>query len=162
MGLLVCFAGRIGSGKSSVSQALAERLGWERAGFSDFLRAELAQRGNDAPSREMLQDFGQAMVEGDPEGFCRAVLDAGNFRPGGDMLVDGVRHAEIHRILARIALPSTAKLIFLTADEASRLDRVKERGDGSTDFARAEAHRVEADLQEDLPAIATYNLRCVV
>lgn len=154
MGLLVCFAGRIGSGKSSVTQALAEHLGWNFTGFGDFLRAELIRRGSDPSSRKALQEVGQEMVEKDPEEFCRAVLNAGKFQPGGDLLIDGVRHVEIQKILTRIALPSAARLIFIDADDAIRLERVEGRVDGRADFVRAEAHRVEADLREGLPAMA--------
>jgi cytidylate kinase len=154
MPLLACFSGRIGSGKSSVSEALAQQLGWRRTSFSDYLRVELQRRGGDPGSREALQDLGQSLVEADGEAFCRAVLIAGGFQPGGNFLLDGVRHVDIFRALARLARPSSARLIFLAADDVSRHERVAGRPDGRTDFARAEAHLVEADMKDSLPAIA--------
>lgn len=91
MTVLVCFSGQIGSGKSSVSVAVATALGWSRTGFGDYLRAQIVQAGGDPHSRETLQDLGQRLVEADPEEFCRSVLNDGGFRPGEDFLIDGVR-----------------------------------------------------------------------
>lgn len=153
MTMLVCFSGQIGSGKSSVSSAVAITLGWRRTGFGEFLRDEIVRTGGDPQSREALQNLGQRLIETDPEAFCRSVLAAGGFTPGDDFLIDGVRHVEIFRILGRIAAPSTARLLFLSVDEAHRLARVADRAD-KDDFARAATHRVEAELRDDLPALA--------
>jgi cytidylate kinase len=157
MAMLISFAGHIGSGKSSVCHALAERLGWPRAGFGDYLRSELARQGRE-PTREALQNVGQALVEADAESFCRAVLASSGFEPGRDFLVDGVRHVDIQRMLAHLAPPSIPKLIFLAADGASRLERVDSRADGRAVFVRAEAHRVESELRRELPALADANV----
>lgn len=154
MGLVVSFAGRIGSGKSSVSQTLAEMLEWPRVSFGDYLRAELVRRGQNPESREALQDLGQALVATGSEPFCRAVLDSGHFRPGEYLLVDGIRHVSVQNILVAMAAPSIVKLIFLAADDTQRLKRVEARAGGSSDFVRADAHRVEAELQGSLPAVA--------
>lgn len=153
MNLLVCFSGQIGSGKSSVSAATAAALGWRRTGFGDYLRTEVSRRGGDPNSREALQNLGQHLVQADAEDFCRLVLAAAGFRPGDDFVIDGVRHVEIFRNLERLAKPSVAKLLFLDADEAQRLARIRERSDKG-DFGRATSHRVEAELQSDLPALA--------
>jgi hypothetical protein len=77
----------------------------------------------------------------------------GGFKPGEDFLIDGVRHVAIFRILAHIAAPSTARLLFLSANEALRLDRIADRPD-KDDFARAATHRAEAELRDDLPTLA--------
>ena len=82
MSLLICFSGQIGSGKTSVSAAVAEALGWRRTGFGDYLRSEIERLGGDPSSRQALQDLGQKLVDEDPTAFCREVLLAGGFRPG--------------------------------------------------------------------------------
>ena len=150
MSLLVCFSGQIGSGKSSVSIAVAQALGWKRTGFGNYLRVEIERAGGDPTSRQALQDLGQRCVASDPEGFCRAVLALGGFMPGDDFVIDGIRHIEIFRNLARLALPSTSRLLFLDAIEASRAARVGSRRDHA-DFQRAKAHDVEAELVKELP-----------
>jgi dephospho-CoA kinase len=151
--MLVCFAGQIGSGKSSVSAAVASALGWRRAGFGDYVRKRVEQEGGDPTSRAALQNLGQRLVEADPEAFCRSVLEAGGFMPGDNLLIDGVRHTSIYRILVRVAAPSAVHLLFLAADEALRFDRIADRRD-SNDFTRAATHQVESELRDDLPAIA--------
>jgi hypothetical protein len=72
-GLVVCFSRRIGSGKSSVTQTLANALRWPRASFGDYVRARVAERGGDPSSRKELQNLGQTLVEADPSGFAAAV-----------------------------------------------------------------------------------------
>ena len=61
-GLVACFAGKIGSGKTSVTNVLARGLQWRRVGFGDYVRAELARRGGDPDVRKDLQDLGRVRL----------------------------------------------------------------------------------------------------
>ena len=153
-GLVVCFAGQIGSGKTSVSRRLEEALGWPRAAFGEYLRAEVSLRGGDPESREQLQNLGQMLVDEDPSQFCNSVMTSSGFEPGGYLLLDAIRHVAIQRIAAELARPSETRLIYLAASEDGRLERVASRADGARDFIRASAHRVETELQTSLPEIA--------
>lgn len=153
MNLLLCFSGKIGSGKSSVSTAVAEALGWRRTGFGDYLRAEIARRRGDADDRKALQDLGQARVDDDAVSFCGDVLAAGGFNAGDNFVIDGIRHVSIFDILTQVSKPTEAKLLFLGAAELTRKARVQPRSDAD-DFTRASAHRVEAELGDALPAHA--------
>ncbi len=150
MNLLLCFSGQIGSGKSSVSAAVANALGWGRTGFGDYLRDEIARCGGDPDDRKALQDLGQARVDADGAAFCRDVLTAGGFQPGDDFVIDGIRHVNIFEILKQVGSPSDARLLFLGACEMTRSSRVQSRADAD-DFARASIHRVEEELREALP-----------
>ena len=150
MNLLLCFSGQIGSGKSSVSTAVARILGWRRTGFGDYLRTKIARCGGDPDDRMSLQDLGQARVDANPEAFCAEVLAAGGYSPGDNFIVDGIRHVRIFEILARVSHPSKAKLLFLDAGEVTRSNRVRLRADAK-DFARASAHHVEFELIGTLP-----------
>lgn len=153
---VICFSGRIGSGKSSVAQALADALGWSKAGFGDYLRTLLAAQGNTSPSREQLQDLGQSLVEKDPDLFVLNVLRSGNFSPGQNLLLDGIRHVEIYQRVVRLASPSLTRLIHLSIDDAHALDRVSNRPGGIADHSRAEDHVVESELATTLPSIANF------
>jgi len=153
-GLVVCFAGQIGSGKTSVSRRLEVALAWPRAAFGEYLRTEVSRRGGDPESREQLQDLGQMLVDENPSGFCNSVMTSSGFKPGGYLLLDGIRHVAIQRIAAELARPSDTKLIYLAASEDGRLERVASRADGATDFVRASTHRVETELQTSLSEIA--------
>lgn len=157
MSLLVCFSGQIGSGKSSVSTAVAQALGWPRAGFGDYLRSELGRLGGDPGSRAALQELGQRLVHDDPDSFCQAVLRSGGVVPGADGVVDGVRHVDIYHMLSRVAAPSSVRLIHLEISEAIQVERVGHRSD-SKDLARASRHAVEAELRDRLPRSADLRL----
>lgn len=153
--LLVCFSGKIGSGKTSVSRAVARWLGCDHASFGGFLRDEMARCAGTASNRESLQDLGQSRIEKDAESFCRDVLSAGGFARGQDFVLDGVRHVAVLPHLARMAAPSEVRLIFLQADAELRSIRVRGRSDGGPeDFDRATGHPVEADMEDGLPLAA--------
>ena len=146
MGLVVCFSGKIGSGKSSISRGLSKALRRPRVGFGDYLRTELQRRGGDPECRSELQDIGQSLVEQDPEGFSQSVLSLARFQPGGDLLVDGIRHLEILSIVQRLVWPSRVRLIYLCTDETMRFERLRSRSGGASDLAGADQHLVEAEI----------------
>ena len=153
--LLVCFSGKIGSGKTSTSNAVANVLGCGYTSFSNYLRDAVAGRGGDPDCRKALQDLGQNRIEQDAESFCRDVLAAAGFVPGQDFVLDGVRHFEVLQHLVRIAAPSEVRLFFLEADSGLRSSRVGERSaKEGEDFDRAASHVVEAELADKLPMAA--------
>lgn len=150
MSLLLCFSGQIGSGKSSVSAAVAGALDCRRTGFGDYLRAEISRLGGKPDDRKALQDLGQERVDEDPSAFCRDVLAFGGFQTGEDFVIDGIRHVSIFEILAALSMPSQARLLFLGVHDMTRITRVSTRPDAQ-DFDRASQHRVEAELGSALP-----------
>jgi hypothetical protein len=153
-GLVVCLSGRIGSGKSSVASRLGLALGWPKTGFGDYLRCRIAQQGGDPDSRQALQDLGQFLVDTDPDQFCADVLGLAGFAPGGNLVLDGIRHVSIYARITTHVFPSKACLLHLSADDANVKARVASRSHGSADLNRAEAHRVESELLLGLPEIA--------
>jgi len=154
MAILVCFAGQIGSGKTSISTAVAEALTWKRASFGDFVRGEVSRRGGDPTHRETLQDVGQSLVAQGSESFCLQVLNYGDYSPRENFILDGIRHVDILRALEKVAAPGPVKLIFLLSQNELRKKRISVRDGSHTDLARADAHPVESDLKAELPALA--------
>ena len=153
--LLVCFSGKIGSGKTSTSRAVASALECGRTSFGGYLRDEVAGRGGDPYCRKLLQDLGQSRIEQNAGSFCREVLAAGGFVPGEDFVLDGIRHVDVLPHLVRIAAPSEVRLIFLEADAGLRSIRVEERSARvREDFDRVASHVVEADMEDELPMAA--------
>lgn len=152
--LVVCFSGRIGSGKTSVTRALAAQLGWRRTAFGEYLRDRIIREGGDANDRQSLQDLGQRLVDTDPEQFCREVLAHSGRSQGESLLVDGIRHVAMYRLVASLVAPIPSRLIYLSADSEHVRDRVNRRSGEANDLVRAEAHRVEAELASDVPAAA--------
>jgi adenylate kinase family enzyme len=136
-GLVISFSGRIGSGKTSITQTLAGLLEWPRTGFGDYLRARIAREGGDPNSREALQDLGQKLVDADSERFCRDVLSVARFEPGGFLLLDGVRHVDIQKCVSRLVVPSRSMLIHIAIDDSEVRKRVQSRLESDDEIARA-------------------------
>lgn len=153
--LLLCFSGKIGSGKTSTSKAVASELGCGYASFGDYLKDVVARQGGDPDRRESLQYLGQSRIEQDAEAFCRDVVAAGGFVPGEDFVLDGVRHVDTLPHIVQIAAPSEVRLIFLDADAGLRSSRVGERSaKEGADFDRAASHVVESEIADKLPKAA--------
>ena len=153
--LLVCFSGKIGSGKTAISRAVARRLDCGRTSFGGYLRKEAVRRGYDPDCRQVLQDIGQSLIEHDAESFCRNVLADGGFVPGEDFVIDGIRHVDVLPHLVQIAAPSEVRLIFLDADAKLRSNRVAERSRSAREeFDRVADHAVEAHMERELPMVA--------
>lgn len=102
----------------------------------------------------MLQDLGQSLVQADPDAFCRNVIDQIAFVPGGNLVMDGIRHADMQRRVATAVLPSDTRLIYLAADDDFLAQRVRRRGASEMELRRANDHEVEQELLESLPGIA--------
>ena len=117
------FSGKIGTGKTTISSGVANVLGWPRVSFGDFIRSEAQRRGLEF-TREALQSIGASLVDGNSERFCRSVLSQANWKPGQNLIVDGVRHAKIAYTLRQIVLPSDFSLVFITLNESVRRKRL--------------------------------------
>jgi cytidylate kinase len=152
--LVVAFAGRIGSGKSSVSAALATELGWKFASFGTFVRKTATERGMDS-SRESLQAIGAELEATDAPTFCRAILDDIGWSAGEPAVVEGIRHVRIWETLKGLVAPQPVFLVYLQAPEELRRVRLQERGAGeANDFERAETHSTERDVIAEIPRLA--------
>ena len=100
--LILCFSGRIGSGKTSVSRRVAETLGAAWTGFGDFVRAVAASRSLDASSREVLQTLGaQLLQDHGPAWLCQQVIARAGWDGHRPLVVDGVRHVDVLNEIGR-------------------------------------------------------------
>jgi transcriptional regulator with XRE-family HTH domain/dephospho-CoA kinase len=156
--LVLGFAGKIGSGKSTISAEVARALGWPRASFGDYLRT-VAKSNGFGESREVLQELGASLVEKGAEEFCRAVLAHYQWNAGEPLVVDGIRHTEVVEALRRLVAPLELRLIFLDVDDTTRRDRLRQIDeDTPTKRQLVEAHRTEEQVNERLPALADLRL----
>ena len=156
--IAVAFGGRLGTGKSSISTALAEDMGWKRVSFGDFVRSIARIRGME-PSRQVLQDIGGELESEDPIAFCRNVLKAGGWNPGEAVVVDGIRHARVLNILRELVAPVPLFFVFLDAEYQSREQRLYQRDSiDAESLAVAESHSTEHDVISVLPDLADLRL----
>jgi len=144
MNCVLCFSGGIASGKTTLSAAVAERLGIPRASFGGFVRQQAKERGL-ADTRETLQALGETLIaEMGWEKFCAAVLAAAQWTPSSSLALDGIRHTLAFETTKRLIAPMEAKLIFVDVERDVRQARAD--GAKATDLTRAESHSTEQDV----------------
>lgn len=148
--LVACFSGRIGSGKTSVSRAVAEALGAAWTGFGDFVRATATARSLDASSREVLQDLGAQLIrEHGSAWLCEQVIARAGWDGLQPLVIDGVRHVDVLDEIARQLAAHRTVLIHLDFDGTGEL-----RGLDAASRRLAELHATEQDVLRALPARA--------
>jgi dephospho-CoA kinase len=153
MEVTVCFAGRMGSGKSAVSTVLATRLNANRVSFGDYVRAVARERNLDVGARTVLADLGAQLIEsmGWPE-FCRTVLESQGWQHGKFSVIDGIRHKAALDSVRLIVAPSTTYLVYLLAENEQVLLN-RRNIDGAT-LAAQEEHSTEVEVKTALVAVA--------
>lgn len=151
---VLVFSGRKGTGKSTVTRILSERLNWLRVSFGDYVREEVVRRQLDPSDISVLQTVGQDLVDTDAPGFVRAVLASGFWTPSYNVIVDGLRHLEIKDEIARIIRPANLFHIHLATDESIRESRLRDRISSTPlhniDFASLESHATELEVRRVL------------
>lgn len=150
MSIALCFSGGIGSGKTTLASAVAERFSVTTASFGRFVRHAAKERGI-SEEREMLQALGEKLIAelGWPT-FCGAVLDESGWKPGSTLVIDGIRHVAAFEAVRDLVAPMPASLIFVAVPRELRQTRVDERIGEQTDLAKAELHSTEAQVREVL------------
>ena len=154
--MFVALSGPMGSGKSTLSRALAEKFDADLLAFGGYVRAYAEARGLTAGGRSCLQDIGQQLVERDPRAFVRDALAWVRHKPDLDLVLDGVRHESVWNEICGTAgeRGQAAKLIYLDTWEDERRRRLRTRGLSETEITAFDNHPIERDLRGRLRAKA--------
>lgn len=151
----ICFAGRIGSGKTTISGAVADSLNWPRVSFGDYVRMIAKNRGLDSDSRDTLRTVGEQLISTEGwDRFCKNVLDYGGWIPGSGVVVDGIRHAEALANIRRITDRVPTFLVFLDLGTSDVFTRARQAGKGIGGCGVPEHHSTESQVIEVLPSLA--------
>jgi dephospho-CoA kinase len=146
--VVIAIAGSIGSGKTHLAQALADELGFTKAGFGTFLR-HLAQTQSLEPSREALQELGEMLATNDPVSFVRDVLAFAGWKGSETLLLEGVRHTEILSALRSVVKPIQVKLVFIETPDEIRHSRIVQRdGVQQEHIEQLESHSTETQATQ--------------
>ncbi len=145
--LVLAFAGRIGSGKSSISRAVAKELRCPYVSFGAYVREVAGLRGLGS-ERVTLQDLGASLIQDlGWDQFCLVVLAQADWNPGESLVIDGIRHSEAVYTLGRLVAPSSLVLVYIDVDETSQERHLESRGTThSGDLHRIEAHPIERQV----------------
>jgi len=146
MASVLALAGRIGSGKTTLTTALARVLECKRASFGDYVRHVVMTRGIE-PTRENLQKIGTELLEQNRLRFCSEVLHHSGWTPGEALVIDGLRHAETIDLIQQLVSPLRLRIVYLEIDDDIRLERLGARGEGEREaLFLAEAHSSEQQV----------------
>lgn len=141
MRTVVCLAGGIASGKTTLAQALAEV--WPNTSvrsFGDVVRRRALADGLPA-TRSALQDLGRRLIaEGWPAFVSTLLADVPT--SSGMLVVDGMRHLQVANELRRRLPDATVYVVYVASDDAVIRLRLAGRGE-SPDVLK---HEVEAEL----------------
>jgi dephospho-CoA kinase len=142
----IAISGRIGSGKSTLTKALASSFGWDAISFGRYVKFVADDRGL-GTARQALQDLGQALIaDAGEDRFLQVVLEF--YRPTSPVqLFDGVRHAAMIDAIRRHY--DATSVICLVLDDRTRYERYTARTAEPVDyhhFLAWDKHPVERDI----------------
>lgn len=153
--IVLGFSGKTSSGKTTLSAAVAEELGWPRVSFGDHVRRIAAGKTINV-SRRNLQEIGASLIEADPVQFCEAVLAQSVWKPGQSLIIDGIRHQEIIGILRELVQPSTFRMVFIDIDNNTRKGRLKDEGISKMEMLKIDSHSTEHQVNTGLKESADF------
>lgn len=154
---IVAFSGGVESGKTTISRMVAQTLNWPWASFGDLIRREAQERGQDAPSRQLLEDLGQALVDSDVEGFVNKFLRMSGWQASGQLIVDGLRHVEVLQSLRQTVAPVPVIVVVIEADINLRRSRLARSG-RDEDLTAIDTHPAECQTFTKLPKYAEFTI----
>ena len=154
-GIVCGFSGRVGSGKTSVSEEVARHFNWPRVSFGGYVRKIAQEQGLDSSSRNVLQTLGEKLLNNGIEEFCRSVIGQVGWKPGQSLVIDGIRHRDVLNKLKEIASPSLFVLVYISVNEDNRFQRLTQRdGLSQKELDKVEEHSTEKDTKIVLSQLA--------
>ncbi len=153
---VIALSSRMGAGKSTIAQALSDRLGWPRVSFGDYVREVARVRGLQE-SRSVLQQLGESLVQDDPRSLTAAVLSKVNIRSGA--VIDGVRHTQILKTIRELVAPLAVVLVYVETEEKLRIQRLVRRGMTVDEIQAADCHSNEMQVKGVLRESAVLKVR---
>lgn len=140
--MFIGLSGKIGSGKSTISNYLKEKYNFNILSFKDIIVKEINQKGL-APSRVNLQDTGNDLYNKlGPENFCDLLIE--NCNPNTNYVIDSIRHLKIN-LYMKNKFGNKYFLIFTDTIDDTRYKRIMIR-DNNVLFD-AESHHVESEIE---------------
>lgn len=121
------FSGKIASGKTTISTALANYLGINRYTVSDYLKnyADIYYNGNH--SRDTLQKIGDIKRKEGYKKFCIDFLTFINYEKDMSFIIDGIRTIEFLEEMKLCLINEKVIHIFIEIDEKLRHERMLKR-----------------------------------
>ncbi len=148
--IVLTFSGPIGSGKSTLAWLVSTRLRWSHASFGSYVRKVAKKNGLDN-SRKALQLTGELLISRGWGVFCKEVITEANWKPGSNLIVEGIRHIEAIETLRELVIPAKLYIIYISLDDTKREKRLKLRDKNeSINMKKLEMHSTEVQIKTKL------------
>lgn len=146
--MILGVAGLYGAGKGEAVEFLAARSFYPLS-LSDVIRDELRQRGLEETRERMIETGNALRAAGGPAVLAERLL--ARLLPDRNYVIDSIRHpAEVAAL--RAAGPGF-RLLWIDADEATRMERIRRRGRGGDPTTLDGLRRLEGrELRSEDPA----------
>ncbi len=161
MTVILCFAGRRKSGKTTLSTKISNNEGWRRLSFGDYIRKQAEEKPeyeslSDDEKAGYLQNLGNELINNEGyEKFCQNFLEFNNWDHNENLVIDGVRHKEIIQKLMKFSLK--VFMIFIQVDDEEIHRRILEEDGTEEDFQHyieTEQHPTESQVIKTLKLYA--------
>lgn len=124
--IIIGISGPIGSGKTKLSNILAEKWGHVHLSFGKLIENILREEGVEI-TRESLQDKGEQIIKDiGYRGIVDLLFEKYKIDKISNYVIDGIRHVEVCLYFKEL-FGDSFKLIFVEAPENIRLERIKNR-----------------------------------
>ncbi|KFM99109.1 hypothetical protein D0U04_20710 [Bacillus clarus] len=144
MNVVIGIAGKIGSGKSTLSNEIAKHLKCNTINTGDYFRA-ISLKRNLSTDRSTLQQLGNETISIGWDYFSKELLNFANWSNEKNLLIAGIRNVKLYEQLKKDIHPNKFYLIYIdTLDEVRRV-RIKERVETEK---KLDFHPVEAQVEE--------------
>jgi adenylate kinase family enzyme len=145
--VVIAFAGPIGSGKTTISKALAKKIHSKHAGFGDYFRTMASRLGLDPSDRLQLQRLGEEQVRLSPDNVCRELLSSNDWRPSdASIVVDGVRHLEVLEALKGVVAPLPVFLVYVQRDKVRSTQLSNKVGKNNMELFEAHSTELQSNI----------------
>lgn len=123
--VVICLAGKAGSGKTTISRNLASQLDCDYVTVSDYLRTLCV---HNSPNREELQNKGNECISKGWASFVHDFMQYAKWDNDVSLIIDGIRHIPFMEMLRLFVYPVRPICVYLDAEEDVIQKRLNERG----------------------------------
>lgn len=148
MNAVIAVSGRIGSGKTTLAENIAQRFEFSFVSFGNYVRNVAEKRSIEA-NRENLQNLGQDLINTDIIQFCKNVLYFDGWDGKSSLIVDGIRHFEVYNAIKDIIFPLPLYLFYIDTK-----NEIRQRRLGNKNLDAMDSHVTELDVRISLPNLA--------
>lgn len=150
IGSTICLCGRIGSGKSTIAQELAQMKGVPVFSTGEYVKQIARCEGYKEFGRETLQKVGSILISKGWDQFCHGFLQYYQWSTGNACVIESIRDIGFYDEIKSIVTPLRTYLVFIDICEETRIQRILQR-DGDCNLSY-DNHETEAHYKELLRA----------